>query len=336
MSTSKGCYIGRPLLNHQRLAAWCAAHGFPMAPSPHVTLCHSTTPVESSVRDDDYEAQWNLTVYPNEFTHIGPLGDKGAIVLHLSSADLHRRYEALRAAGAVSSYEGGYKPHITLTYEGDGVDWRRVPLPDFALEFGAERTGPLDGDVFAKMAPLPDAEVAALVAKQTNLAAQLEARTPHIIAALRNGMSADTMAKAADQQLVMGWANVVTDKDGLVIVDRQRDVIRMDTLAKAARDYFATSAVGGVVHMRVPAAHGGTEPVRIGKAIEGLIVTPLVKAVLGLPADTPHGFAITMHVESPAAWKAVRAGTFKMFSIGGRGVRTPVALPKHITSPRSA
>jgi hypothetical protein len=337
-----GCYIGRPLENHAQLRAWCAEHGIACDAHPHITLCHSTVSVRAETRDDtrgEHSVRWGHTIYPEQFTHIAPLGSKGAVVLHVRDDQLGARYAALQKAGAVSSYpDETYKPHITLTYDGASVQWQRVPLPDFALRFGPERHGPIGGDVFAKqIATLmqndrtPEAQ--AMIVKQLTIAAQLEQRTPHIIAALRRGMGPGEVRKADAQQLAMGWASVVSDAQGRIVVDRQGDVIRMADITKAAHDYMRTDRTGGIVHMQLPNAAGVMEPVRVGQVIEGLIVTPVVKAVLGLPADTPHGFAITMHVSHASAWKATEAGTFKMFSIGGRATRRAVSLPREMVAP---
>lgn len=72
------------------------------------------------------------------------LGDGSAIVLRFSSSDLHHRWREFRAAGASWDFPG-YKPHVSITYDGAGMDLSKIKPFDGELRFGPE--------VFAEINP---------------------------------------------------------------------------------------------------------------------------------------------------------------------------------------
>lgn len=150
---SQGMYVGRRVLNAERLQAWWEQNRsdvdpVDLDPNLHVSVIHSET--EPKLAADQYGAT-------AQAVRIGVLGHENAVVLFLVSQELHDRYEAYHDAGASSDYDA-YLPHVTLFYLGDGYDgerWLRetpkfLTLPQFPILFGPELQGGLDKDVFAE------------------------------------------------------------------------------------------------------------------------------------------------------------------------------------------
>jgi hypothetical protein len=100
----------------------------------HVTIAFSKEPLEwpqvSSVE--------TVLVPAGRGREIKHLGDKGAVVLRFDCEDLADRWEELRDAGAVWDYES-YQPHVTITYDGGGIDLSKVDPYQGDLIFGPEQ-----------------------------------------------------------------------------------------------------------------------------------------------------------------------------------------------------
>lgn len=241
---------------------------------------------------------------------------------------------------------------------GTQVDWAKVKLPPFPLVFGPEAAGPIAASAFSLLfgtaydvLPLMKGDTATCthatadectdpscamhsesvkkaiaafvaddVAKGLPLRKRLEARTPHTIAALRADLTPGVIRKsdAVDQQLVSGWAIVSADAEHRPLIDRQNQIMPLDVVAKAARAFLDNLGTLGTLHLR-KSDDKDAEPIPFGWVTEGLVVTPVVKALLDLPTNTPFGFAITARVENAVVWKAVKEKRLEMFSVGGRG-----------------
>lgn len=147
-------YVSRPLLNASHLIDWAADQGFDKTLEPddlHVTLAFSKRPVA-----------WHRLNPILQHLHVdggdravSPLGDKGAMVLHFEHPHLSDRWEELCRAGAVWDFPQ-YHPHVTITYDGSGVDHTRVEPFQGPLIFGPERFAPvnLNWDQSIKEIPL--------------------------------------------------------------------------------------------------------------------------------------------------------------------------------------
>lgn len=120
-----------------------------------------------------------------------------------------------------------------------------------------------------------------------------------------------------DQRLVFGWASVVT-KDGQAVTDHQGDVIEVADLEEAAHGFMVDARSGGVMHLQREGA-----VVKIGEVVESMVMTKAKQDALGIDLGQ-EGWLITMKVHDDEVWKSVKDGTFKAFSIGGRGVRIPM------------
>lgn len=118
---------------------------------------------------------------------------------------------------------------------------------------------------------------------------------------------------ADDQRLVFGWASIVEDEAGNLIVDSQGDTITPDELEKAAHNFMSDSRAAGFMH------NGKV----IGKIVQSLVVTKATEEALGVSFGK-CGWFIVMKVEDPDVWARVKTGELSAFSIGGRGVRKEI------------
>lgn len=97
--------------------------------------------VRSVKKVDDDSVSFFVCVDLAEWGDIGKRAverfDGGAVVLRLDSPELQRRWRELRDAGASWDYPD-YRPHVTITYDGDGVDLDAVEPYAGPLIFGPE------------------------------------------------------------------------------------------------------------------------------------------------------------------------------------------------------
>lgn len=122
-----------------------------------------------------------------------------------------------------------------------------------------------------------------------------------------------------DQRLVFGYLSVAKDAQGNDIVDSQGDIIAPEDLEKAAYDFTLYSRQAGEMHER---------SVGVGQLVESMVFTKEKQAALGIPEGTlPEGWWVGFKIDDPAVWDKVKKGEYGAFSIGGRGVREPVAEP---------
>lgn len=142
LKTRKTLYINRPALNAAEIIDWFKAQGMNtmLAPSDmHVTIAYSKGRVdwEATGHPDDTD----LEIEPDLKRSVNPLGEAGAIVMHVRSLELKSRWHYLIRKGATWDYPS-YQPHITLTY-GQYDASRFLPFPG-AIQLGPERWGELD------------------------------------------------------------------------------------------------------------------------------------------------------------------------------------------------
>jgi hypothetical protein len=223
-------YVHRPLLNAKRLAAWAEGAGIPNIVPPdqmHVTNVYSRAPVSLAALE-------NSVIVKGDQRSIQPLGDKGAVVLMIQSPELVSRWNEAQRAGASWDHPGGYRPHVTLTYDAGGTDLSEVTPPDFPLEFGPEVHAPLNEDWAEDMGLRKDWQSSIAVSKMD-----------------------------PDQRLVFGWASVsqVGDK---VIIDKQGDIIPIAELEKAAYRFVLDSRQQGDMHSEIG----------VGRVVQSMMFTP--------------------------------------------------------------
>ena len=119
-----------------------------------------------------------------------------------------------------------------------------------------------------------------------------------------------------DQHLVVGWASVLTNPDGSVLVDLQDDAIDEHEMVLAAYGLMQGGRILGKQHQITDGSTGRIE--------EHFVLTSQAKADLGLPASVPVGWLIAARVHDEPTWQEVKAGTFQGFSIGGTAIPVPV------------
>jgi hypothetical protein len=118
-----------------------------------------------------------------------------------------------------------------------------------------------------------------------------------------------------DECLVSGWANVAVNADGSIPLDWQDDIIRPETLEKAAINFMMEYRGSGVMHQ------GSSQ----GVVVESIVFTKEKQAILGIPEGcVPEGWFITVKVTNPEVFKDVKAGKYRMFSIQGHAKRVKV------------
>lgn len=145
----KTLYVYRPVENAADIIAWAESQGFKStqpAEKLHVTLAYSKTPLNWAMLHDDYHLE------PSEHhamscgcepvcrsenggnkqrriqggvREVKALGADGAVVLAFESDSLTQRWMDFKRAGAVWSFPS-FTPHITITYNGKGVDLSKV------------------------------------------------------------------------------------------------------------------------------------------------------------------------------------------------------------------
>lgn len=119
-----------------------------------------------------------------------------------------------------------------------------------------------------------------------------------------------------DQHVVTGWASIIADQHGAPVVDFQGDMIDETELVSAAHSFMMDSRQAGELHKRLTG---------VGQVVDSLVVTKALKEALGLPANMPTGWLVSVKVSDPGVWAKIKAGEYKSFSIGGSAIREPVA-----------
>lgn len=119
--------------------------------------------------------------------------------------------------------------------------------------------------------------------------------------------------KADDsQRMVWGWASVISEH-GVPVVDTQGDVIKSDTLMKAATDFMLSARITKEMHM------GG----KVGEFVHSLPLTNEIAQALGITSDK-EGWIVACKVYDNAVWDKVKSGELKAFSIGGKAKREKI------------
>lgn len=122
-----------------------------------------------------------------------------------------------------------------------------------------------------------------------------------------------------DERLVFGWASVI-EVGGVAVVDHQGDVVDEPDLQDAAIGFMVDARKGGFMHIKRDGV-----AIKIGEVVESMVMTKAKQEALGIDLGK-IGWLITMKVNDDDVWAAVKDGTLKAFSIGGRGVRIPLEI----------
>lgn len=279
-------YVNRPLLNGEDVIAWAKGHGFETtlpAEDMHVTVAYSREPVDwtrFAPRTDE------LRVEASPTRNVAQLGDLGAMVLLFSSESLARRHQAFRAGGASWDHDG-YRPHITISYNGPDIDPKDIVPYDGPLIFGPE-----------EFEEITEGWAEGVTEKA------MEKRFIGEIAKVDTALG-----------IVFGWG-IICNKGGEPYYDSQDDHIPESTMLKAAADFMANSRVGAVMHER----SGDNEVVKAGSIVFGYPLTGEIAKALGIQSDQT-GLLLAYKPDDEAVLEKFRSGEFTGFSIGGRIVQ---------------
>lgn len=115
-----------------------------------------------------------------------------------------------------------------------------------------------------------------------------------------------------DQKLIFGWASVI-EKDGMVIVDKQGDIIPVAELENAAYEFTLTSRNHGDMHRKI--AKGGL--------VESMVFTHEKQKALGIDLGQV-GWWVGFKVHDDELWAAHKRGERPEFSIGGASHSTHI------------
>lgn len=130
--------------------------------------------------------------------------------------------------------------------------------------------------------------------------------------------TAFTIAKTEpDKMLVFGWGNVAIDEHGNQISDLQDDVIDPEDLEKAAYEH--------VLNFRNTGERHDPNLRKKGRLVESCVFTKEKQEAIGIPPGlVPEGWWVGYKIDDPEAWEKIKKGEYQMFSIEGKGKRTPI------------
>ena len=116
-----------------------------------------------------------------------------------------------------------------------------------------------------------------------------------------------------DKKLVFGWASIIKDSEGKILLDRQDDFIDdEEELEKSAYSYVLNSRDGGEMHIN----RG------VSTMVESVVFSKEKQQALGIPEGTvPVGWWIGFKVNDDRVWDQVKKGDYSGFSVHGTGQR---------------
>lgn len=140
-------YVRRDVLNGAEIVAWAKRQGF-KSPLPasdlHVTIAFSRAPVDWMAVGEAWSGKDGKATInaggPRVMERFGK-----AVVLLFASEELTWRHEAIIRAGASWDHEE-YQPHVTISWEADGLDLAKVEPFRGVIELGPEIFEDLDED----------------------------------------------------------------------------------------------------------------------------------------------------------------------------------------------
>lgn len=126
---SKSLYIYRPVLNADDIMEWAREQGFSSVMGPdemHVTMLYCESPVDWFAMPDDWaqNEDGEKIIQPGGARMVEQLGS--ACVLRFKNEQLEWRHKAMLDAGASHKHVGSFMPHVTITYDMDGLDYSEI------------------------------------------------------------------------------------------------------------------------------------------------------------------------------------------------------------------
>lgn len=134
-SGAKPLYMKRKVLNAERIVEWAKSQGIPTTLNPddmHVTVIYSKEPFNEEYTrmaemQGEHPMYYGGHVVRGGKRSVERLGQNGeALVLKIECPKMASEHYAFRAMGASSSDWPDYKPHITLSWQADGIDEKAI------------------------------------------------------------------------------------------------------------------------------------------------------------------------------------------------------------------
>lgn len=116
-----------------------------------------------------------------------------------------------------------------------------------------------------------------------------------------------------EQQLIFGWANITKSGDKLV-ADADDDVIKSDTLEKAAYEYILKSRNAGEMHLVTEG---------VGQIVETLFCNVEKCQAMEITYPGFDGWWIGFKLNKEA-YEKVKKGQYRSLSIGGKATRKEI------------
>jgi hypothetical protein len=114
-----------------------------------------------------------------------------------------------------------------------------------------------------------------------------------------------------EQKTVFGWASIIAEKNGDVVVDHQEHFILPHELEKTAYDF--------VLHTRRADEMHKKDSSGIGTLVESVMLTKEKQEAMGIPEGVlPIGWWIGFKIYDDGVWDGIKSGKYSAFSIGGR------------------
>lgn len=334
----RSLYVSRRLKNAAEFIAWAKGQGFKTtlpAGDLHVTVVYSKQPVDWFAFGD--AMAWapespDLVVGAGGPRTVERFGD--AVVLRFTSSQLCWRNQEFRDGGASYDFPD-YQPHVTITWDAGDIDLDAVAPYQGKLVFGPEVFAEIDDDWRSTIMEKRDLDLMAEIAKAGarhsrrdvemlqkvhDYACDLGAKCPGAEADVGKGLPAEAEIVKVDeeQRMVYGWASVITHK-GEPVIDHQGDIIDAPTLEKAATDFMVDQRKAMAMHERDGKGQILDSMIK-GMVVHSFVLTAPIAKALGISVPQ-EGWIVGVKIADDATWAKVKDGTFKAFSIGGRGYR---------------
>jgi len=268
----------------QAIIAWAHSQGIETTlPSYdlHVTVMYSESPFGWSHDDADRE---NLMIRGGE-RRVSKFGENGnVLVLEIESEYLQRRHQELVDRGAMPSH-APYRPHITITYNAEGVDESQITPYTGDIRLSGEWMQPVTGNPYGKSA---------------------------LMSGFQSFGKAQVLKVHPKLGLVVGYA-IVSKINGEDYFDHHGDHIPEDAMLEATVDFMKSSRVSADMH-----TWKDGQPVQDGEVVFAFPMTTDIAKSLGITVEKT-GLIVGI-MPSKDVLAKFESGEYTGFSIGGRRI----------------
>ena len=274
-------YVNRPVTNWKDIDDWAKSVGFKstLGADMHVTIAFSRDPV--NVGEDFFLPDPYTSPMSNDRV-IKPLGDQGAMVLGIKDAHLSARWQEFIDEGARWDWPE-YQPHITISYNSEGIDQSKIEPYMGKIEFGPEVHKPVDEDWKSKVT---------------------EKR-------IQKAFRSSEIAKVDEELgLVFGYG-IVCKVDGEDYVDLQNQHVPESVMLKSLLDFALNSNMAKDMH-----GHGVHGDDSIGGYPFLFPMTEEIAKSLDIKIKK-SGALVALKPEKSDVLQKFKDGTYTGFSIGG-------------------